>query len=165
MRETHLHSDGVSGSLKCGQSTELGNVGCGVCGLLSLLCFTATLPLQGAPWQSDCTSSGLLPWLALLGALSPPRFVCLPLGSELQGLGQMFSSSILAQRGTPYRTPGPYPAETRSGMGLPLSHQFAVHWKRSHALLCLKKPWCPCTTCPPRAPDWAALAGLFTAST
>lgn len=49
----------------------------------------------------------------------------------------MFSCSILAQWGTPCRTPGPYPAETRSGMGLLLPHQFAFHWKRSHALLCV----------------------------
>ena len=39
------------------------------------------------------------PGWGLLGALSPPRFVCLLLGSELRGLGQMFSFSILAQRG------------------------------------------------------------------
>ena len=64
----------------------------------------------------------------------------------------MFSFSILAQKGTPCRTPEPYPAETRSGMGHPTLPPICSPLGRSHALLCVFRN-IGAIYCPPRAPD------------
>lgn len=48
----------------------------------------------------------------------------------------MFSFSILAQKGTPCRTPETYPADTRSGTNL------LTPGKKPRPSLCLQKHWC-----------------------